>query len=130
MSCGNFSPMDVVELVIAAPFRHGKVLSRPDHIACGPIGEDESSLTVNDGKRHTHSVENGLKQRFGLEPQEGRHFLRSCLACPAMACSRPHPATMFRRSISDEQLLGYRGPRVSPRRPTQFLLGGCLPQKP
>jgi len=37
------------------------------------IGEYESALTVNNRNRHTHIVENGLKQCLRLEPQEGWH---------------------------------------------------------
>src|SRR5215831_7945657 len=76
----------VMELIVAIPLRHRKVLSRSEHVKGGPISEDEFSLPVNDGKRHTYVVENGLEQRLGLEPQEGHHGLRSCLAMSKMIC--------------------------------------------
>src|SRR5215469_4637169 len=65
----NLSTLGVVQLVIAAPpLRCGKVISGPEHVACGLIVEDDSSLLVNDGKSHPYIVQHSLKKSWRLKP--------------------------------------------------------------
>ena len=68
LSDWNLLTLVVLELVIAAPFRKRKVVSRTEHLECSLIDVDESAPLINDCEGNAYIVESRLKQLWGMKP--------------------------------------------------------------